>query len=70
MNNVQKKIGLGSGKPTTTATYKYGKVEREDHKGEVYEIYFFFNDTETTEIYTLTLHDALPIYRIMELTLR
>src|ERR1039457_2971965 len=23
----------------------------------------FFNDTATTEIYTLTLHDALPIYR-------
>src|SRR3712207_9515247 len=24
---------------------------------------FFFNDTATTEIYTLSLHDALPIYR-------
>src|SRR5438874_10713693 len=23
---------------------------------------FFFNDTSTTEIYTLSLHDALPIY--------
>src|ERR1044072_9043077 len=23
--------------------------------------YFFFNDTATTEIYTLSLHDALPI---------
>src|SRR3954449_4790595 len=23
--------------------------------------FFFFNDTETTEIYTLSLHDALPI---------
>src|SRR2546425_5483882 len=23
---------------------------------------FFFNDTATTEIYTLSLHDALPIY--------
>src|SRR5207249_11216722 len=23
--------------------------------------YFFFNDTSTTEIYTLSLHDALPI---------
>src|SRR3989442_7467811 len=27
--------------------------------------YFFFNDTATTEIYTLSLHDALPISRIM-----
>src|SRR3712207_7399071 len=25
---------------------------------------FFFNDTATTEIYTLSLHDALPIYVI------
>src|SRR2546426_3475390 len=27
--------------------------------------FFFFNDTATTEIYTLSLHDALPIYRII-----
>src|SRR3712207_9355747 len=26
---------------------------------------FFFNDTATTEIYTLSLHDALPIYTPM-----
>src|SRR5690349_23112687 len=26
-------------------------------------IVFFFNDAATTEIYTLSLHDALPIYR-------
>src|SRR2546422_8370407 len=25
---------------------------------------FFFNDTATTEIYTLSLHDALPIYQV------
>src|SRR5687767_5702668 len=25
-------------------------------------LYFFFNDTATTEIYTLSLHDALPIF--------
>src|SRR2546430_2629993 len=24
--------------------------------------FFFFNDTATTEIYTLSLHDALPIF--------
>ena len=28
--------------------------------GELYS--FFFNDTATTEIYTLSLHDALPIW--------
>src|SRR3712207_7871289 len=26
-------------------------------------VVFFFNDTATTEIYTLSLHDALPIFR-------
>src|SRR2546430_12612340 len=26
--------------------------------------FFFFNDTATTEIYTLSLHDALPIWSI------
>src|ERR1044072_8235198 len=25
---------------------------------------FFFNDTATTDIYTLSLHDALPIYQM------
>src|ERR1039457_6007659 len=25
------------------------------------DVFFFFNDTATTEIYTLSLHDALPI---------
>src|SRR5260221_13541978 len=28
--------------------------------------YFFFNDTATTEIYTLSLHDALPICPLLE----
>src|SRR5256886_5011249 len=27
--------------------------------------FFFFNDTATTEIYTLSLHDALPISRLV-----
>src|SRR6266576_6129078 len=28
-----------------------------------FSFFFFFNDTATTEIYTLSLHDALPISR-------
>src|SRR5256885_5337823 len=28
----------------------------------IFSIFFFFNDTATTEIYTLSLHDALPIF--------
>src|SRR5260221_14443414 len=27
-----------------------------------FSLLFFFNDTATTEIYTLSLHDALPIF--------
>src|SRR5260221_2057926 len=33
------------------------------HDG-LWTYFFFFNDTATTEIYTLSLHDALPIYWI------
>src|SRR2546430_17680910 len=29
-------------------------------------LFFFFNDTATTEIYTLSLHDALPICSAVE----
>src|SRR5256885_10927812 len=29
----------------------------------VCRFFFFFNDTATTEIYTLSLHDALPIFQ-------
>src|SRR3990167_60066 len=32
------------------------------HSQISYALFFFFNDTATTEIYTLSLHDALPIY--------
>ena len=30
-----------------------------------FSLFFFFNDTATTEIYTLSLHDALPILKIL-----
>src|SRR2546430_10594682 len=29
-----------------------------------FSLFFFFNDTATTEIYTLSLHDALPIFHL------
>src|SRR5690349_25144253 len=32
--------------------------------------FFFFNDTATTEIYTLSLHDALPIFALLALFIR
>src|SRR2546430_12920417 len=33
-----------------------------NHCELLFFIFFFFNDTATTEIYTLSLHDALPIW--------
>src|SRR3712207_9200152 len=33
-------------------------------------LFFFFNDTATTEIYTLSLHDALPIWEIVRYSRR
>src|SRR6266498_2189931 len=35
----------------------------------VYTFLFFFNDTATTEIYTLSLHDALPIHGLHPLSI-
>src|SRR2546430_13571693 len=32
----------------------------------LFVFFFFFNDTATTEIYTLSLHDALPIYIVAD----
>jgi len=34
--------------------------------GFVVVFFFFFNDTATTEIYTLSLHDALPISIVVD----
>ena len=31
----------------------------------MFVLFFFFNDTATTEIYTLSLHDALPIFFLL-----
>src|SRR5689334_25123513 len=36
-----------------------------DHFSVSLFLFFFFNDTATTEIYTLSLHDALPISWIL-----
>src|SRR2546421_8701770 len=33
----------------------------------MYSFFFFFNDTATTEIYTLSLHDALPILNLEDI---
>ena len=41
--------------------YKADMNESVLTSGAVSFFFFFFNDTATTEIYTLSLHDALPI---------
>src|SRR2546427_11915406 len=33
-------------------------------RSPLFSFFFFFNDTATTEIYTLSLHDALPIWNL------
>ena len=37
------------------------RLEADVHMNVNTQLFFFFNDTATTEIYTLSLHDALPI---------
>src|ERR1051326_5862309 len=57
-----------TGAPPMTKT----ETRSEEHTSELQShsfisyALFFFNDTATTEIYTLSLHDALPIYRGLE----
>src|SRR6266571_9546159 len=41
---------------------RFGGATCDDKSSQIYVKFFFFNDTATTEIYTLSLHDALPIY--------
>src|SRR5256886_15973209 len=41
---------------------KHNDVLSEQNRRHVCCFFFFFNDTATTEIYTLSLHDALPIF--------
>ena len=38
-------------------------MAKKESKQKKMNVRVFFNDTATTEIYTLSLHDALPIYQ-------
>src|SRR6267143_511676 len=51
------------GKPNLDFYYVISTLDRDNDREGVLSFYFFFNDTPTTEIYTLSLHDALPISR-------
>src|SRR2546422_9305082 len=52
------------------ATLLYLHTFALDHVPLVFCVFFFFNDTATTEIYTLSLHDALPISRVPVVVIR
>src|ERR1022692_3570363 len=60
-------FALRSGRPCSSRSRslpEYSRtVESLDYRNCFVQllIFFFFNDTATTEIYTLSLHDALPI---------
>src|SRR5579862_9428943 len=41
--------------------YRSAFVSLSQYQYLIFPFFFFFNDTATTEIYTLSLHDALPI---------
>src|ERR1039458_1064156 len=48
--------------PTRRAADRQYRARRRSRASSMAAPFFFFNDTATTEIYTLSLHDALPIY--------
>ena len=55
-------FGSGSGSVFDAVTKTIESLRKgEDATVNLTNLYFFFNDTATTEIYTLSLHDALPI---------
>src|SRR5258707_1220563 len=64
------KFGMGTSDGFFVPIPNFWKPIRrsEEHTSELqsrqYLVYRFFNDTATTEIYTLSLHDALPIFWI------
>src|SRR5574337_58124 len=45
----------------TSLNYLLASCDGLEPPTHLFYFFFFFNDTATTEIYTLSLHDALPI---------
>src|SRR6266478_2537542 len=60
----KKKLQFGAWRQQDNSTFSKTRVRvlfRRRLRSYRYLLLFFFNDTATTEIYTLSLHDALPI---------
>src|SRR5690349_11035439 len=53
--------GRFAGSTVTVLNQDYEVARARGIDGLIATLYFFFSDTPTTEIYTLSLHDALPI---------
>src|ERR1039457_2633484 len=65
-SSMQCIISAISRKPSRASTYyvctaRDGTLSCSTRQVTLFFFFFFFNDTATTEIYTLSLHDALPI---------
>src|ERR1039457_4467093 len=59
---LKKKTTIHQAPPPYTAPFsRPSRAPSWRSLGSVLPCFFFFNDTATTEIYTLSLHDALPI---------
>src|SRR5471032_2430901 len=59
---LEKKKSASDLSPTSGCTPRSTLTAAPDSRAACRLSFFFFNDTETTEIYTLSLHDPLPIY--------
>ena len=60
VTNTNKRSTAGCGEKLSMRVRKVLVVGMRD-RVDCRCVFFFFNDTATTEIYTLSLHDALPI---------
>src|SRR2546430_560794 len=58
---LKKKKSSRTQHPTALAVIRSSVPSYSRSKHSQFSFFFFFNDTATTEIYTLSLHDALPI---------
>src|SRR5215475_4867022 len=59
----KKKNEKSNGRHASALAYRSQLRKRSLCPLSAFRLFFFFNDTATTEIYTLSLHDALPICR-------
>src|ERR1022692_2629667 len=62
MYTVSTRVGMYARQPTNRTNCTVPKPQTPLYLFPIYLFFFFFNDTAPTEIYPLSLPDALPIY--------